>query len=102
MFVLKSKYRELEKERDELLSENKYLKTENKVLLKNTIGFPMLNSTEAQWLCDILDDYTWNFKPYNQTGLTSNQIKIFRSLIKKGYLIRVARGKYQLTFAKYA
>lgn len=66
-----------------------------------TKGLPMLTGTEIQTLFDFLEGYIYIKKPFSQSGLTSNKIRVLRSLIKKGYLVKPKRGEYRLTFVKY-
>lgn len=122
MFVLKSKYRKLEQERDEIARtlgsvaierdslKGKVLRLESDISfltnlnienLKTKNKLPMLTKTEAEWFHLVLMEFAGYNCSFQRIGLTSNDIRVLRSLIKKGYLVKPKRGEYRLSFVRY-
>jgi predicted transcriptional regulator of viral defense system len=103
MFVSKSKYRQLQGElamiklaKSDLAIENDLLLRENHEL--RTKGMLRLTRGEAECLAECIDDYSYNLITVKSQFKTNQHLK---KLTDKGYLKRIKRGEYKLTFVKY-
>jgi hypothetical protein len=95
MFVSKSKYRQLEKDFNTVMNiKNELIKELHELRTK---GMRRLTRGEALVLVRCIYDYDDNEVIYTRDFLNSETPQL-SNLVKKGYLKRIKRGQYTLSF----
>jgi hypothetical protein len=98
MFVSKTKYRQLEKDYNTVMDiKNELIEELHELKYR---GMRRLTRGEAWTLARCIYNYN-EYTIIKTSDFLNSETPQLSNLLKKGYLKRIKRGKYKLTFVKY-